>query len=140
MADTSRKQKHAYRVSYAIEVGSSFDPDLEDAGSWEQELAGLPLPFVGPMQLLLYFPLIGGTRIALPKSISQLEGEDVLTPDDLDLEELQEYAEEYARQGYIDSEDVVRDHLLAVSDEEENYSSDESPRFRLLNDVDMDMS
>ena len=64
----------------------------------------------------------------------------MLTPDDLDLEELQEYAEEYARQGYIDSEDVVRDHLLAVSDGEEIYSSDESPRFRLLNDVDMDMS
>ena len=41
MADATRKQTHAYRVSYAQEVGSSFDPDLEDVSSWEQELAGL---------------------------------------------------------------------------------------------------
>ncbi|KAI0777760.1 hypothetical protein BD413DRAFT_519350 [Trametes elegans] len=33
-----RKERHAYRVSYACDVGSSFDPDMEDPGSWESEL------------------------------------------------------------------------------------------------------
>ena len=40
MANASRKEQHAYRVSYAHEVGSSFDPDLDDINSWEQELTG----------------------------------------------------------------------------------------------------
>lgn len=38
MANANRKQVHSYRVSYAQEVGSSFDPDMEDVGSWEHEL------------------------------------------------------------------------------------------------------
>lgn len=40
MANVNQKQKHSYKVSYAREVGSSFDPDLEDINSWEEELAG----------------------------------------------------------------------------------------------------
>ena len=35
-----RKSQHSYRVSYALEVGSSFDPDLEDMAKWEEELHG----------------------------------------------------------------------------------------------------
>ena len=38
MANATRKERHAYRVSYAQEVGSSIDPDIEDVGTWEQEL------------------------------------------------------------------------------------------------------
>ena len=38
MANASRKEVHSYRISYAQEVGSSIDPDLEDIASWEQEL------------------------------------------------------------------------------------------------------
>ena len=38
--NTNRRQQHSYRVSYEVEVGSSFDPNLEDADVWEQELAG----------------------------------------------------------------------------------------------------
>jgi len=41
MANSTRKERHSYRVSYAQEVGSSFDPDLEDVATWEQELAGM---------------------------------------------------------------------------------------------------
>ncbi|KAG8216592.1 hypothetical protein J3R82DRAFT_6777 [Butyriboletus roseoflavus] len=40
MQSTNHKKKHSYRVSYALEVGSSFDPDLEDASAWESELQG----------------------------------------------------------------------------------------------------
>jgi len=43
MENTNRKQKHSYRVSYAVEVGSSFDPNIEDIDYWEQELAGRDL-------------------------------------------------------------------------------------------------
>ncbi|KAF6756362.1 hypothetical protein DFP72DRAFT_1066717 [Ephemerocybe angulata] len=44
MANHNEKQERAYRISYAREVGSSFDPDLEDVSRWEQELSGAPLP------------------------------------------------------------------------------------------------
>ena len=40
MANASSKQRHSYRVSYSHEVGSSFDPDLEDINEWERELNG----------------------------------------------------------------------------------------------------
>jgi hypothetical protein len=38
MANLSRKQRHTYRLSYAHDVGSSVDPDMEDIGRWEAEL------------------------------------------------------------------------------------------------------
>ncbi|KAI0826439.1 hypothetical protein BC629DRAFT_1456323 [Irpex lacteus] len=38
MASAKRKQQHSYRVSYSHEVGSSFDPDMEDPEEWEHEL------------------------------------------------------------------------------------------------------
>ena len=41
MANATRKECHSYNLSYAQEVGSSIDPDMEDVASWEQELAGI---------------------------------------------------------------------------------------------------
>lgn len=38
MENINRKDRHSYRVSYAQEVGSSFDPDMEDIDRWEEEL------------------------------------------------------------------------------------------------------
>ncbi|KAF8655595.1 hypothetical protein AX16_003016 [Volvariella volvacea WC 439] len=35
-----RQEKHQYRRSYALDVGSSFDPDMEDIDEWEQHLSG----------------------------------------------------------------------------------------------------
>ena len=40
MRSAKHKKTHSYRVSYALEVGSSFDPDMEDASAWESELRG----------------------------------------------------------------------------------------------------
>ncbi|KAK0495211.1 hypothetical protein EDD18DRAFT_1171263 [Armillaria luteobubalina] len=34
----NRRTQHAYKLSYADEVGSSLDPDMEDLGAWEAEL------------------------------------------------------------------------------------------------------
>ena len=42
MDNAKRKKRHVYRLSYAYEVGSSFDPDMEDVGQWENELHGAP--------------------------------------------------------------------------------------------------
>jgi hypothetical protein len=39
----NRKTQHAYRVSYAREIGSSFDPDIEDVSRWEDELRADPV-------------------------------------------------------------------------------------------------
>ncbi|KAF9458368.1 hypothetical protein BDZ94DRAFT_106062 [Collybia nuda] len=38
MSNVSRNTRHSYRVSYALDVGSSFDPDIEDVNEWEREL------------------------------------------------------------------------------------------------------
>lgn len=35
MANTNHKRQHTYRVSFQDDVGSSWDPDMEN---WEQEL------------------------------------------------------------------------------------------------------
>lgn len=39
MISANRKEKHSFRISYSHEVGSSFDPDMEDVDEWEDELA-----------------------------------------------------------------------------------------------------
>ncbi|KAH9852553.1 hypothetical protein C2E23DRAFT_868680 [Lenzites betulinus] len=46
------KQRHAYRLSYAYDVGSSFDPDMEDPRSWEEELQVTQMTSVSPEDLL----------------------------------------------------------------------------------------
>ncbi|TFK90336.1 hypothetical protein K466DRAFT_484937 [Polyporus arcularius HHB13444] len=38
-----RKERHQYRLSFAQDVGSSFDPDMEDPAEWETELRGGPI-------------------------------------------------------------------------------------------------
>lgn len=37
MDQMDRKIGHIYQLSYAQEVGSSFDPDMEDIEEWERE-------------------------------------------------------------------------------------------------------
>ena len=34
MANLKSKEKYSYRVSYAHEVGESFDPDMENMDEW----------------------------------------------------------------------------------------------------------
>ena len=40
MQSVNKKQKHQYRLSYQQDVGSSFDPELDDIAEWENELKG----------------------------------------------------------------------------------------------------
>ncbi|KAH9835239.1 uncharacterized protein C8Q71DRAFT_908407 [Rhodofomes roseus] len=37
VASGKRKEQHAYRLSYQVDVGSSFDPVLEETAEWEHE-------------------------------------------------------------------------------------------------------
>ncbi|KAJ3481039.1 hypothetical protein NLI96_g7940 [Meripilus lineatus] len=38
MSSMNHKRQHQYRLSYACDVGSSFDPELDDVEEWENEL------------------------------------------------------------------------------------------------------
>lgn len=40
MSSVQHQRQHSYRVSYQQDVGSSFDPDMEDVSEWEHELNG----------------------------------------------------------------------------------------------------
>ncbi|KAJ3797641.1 hypothetical protein GGU11DRAFT_683208 [Lentinula aff. detonsa] len=95
MMNQARQQRHAYLRSYYAEVGSSFDPDLEDAAAWERELHGI---------------------------LSSLVIETVeMTPEELEQAELEAYAEECERRAALaDFEDIPFDELF--DDEEVNES------------------
>lgn len=54
MENANRRQQHAYRVSFADEVGSSFDPSFEDAASWEEELRGKYICRVGICSVFIH--------------------------------------------------------------------------------------
>ena len=42
MVNENRKRAHAYALSYELDVGSSFDPALDDPATWEAELLNSP--------------------------------------------------------------------------------------------------
>ncbi|CAL1709138.1 unnamed protein product [Somion occarium] len=51
MSSTKRKRLHQFRVSYAQDVGSSFDPDLDNITEWENDLREEPEPSLVPDDL-----------------------------------------------------------------------------------------
>jgi hypothetical protein len=94
MDNTSRKRKHSYRLSYACEVGSSLDPDMEDIGQWEDELRG---------KRFVMRPFSPASKHG-PIFFTGEPPNTNTTPHDRDDDELQAYAEEYA--ALLDFEDV----------------------------------
>ncbi|KAK0233867.1 hypothetical protein IW262DRAFT_1452422 [Armillaria fumosa] len=77
----NRRTQHAYKLSYANEVGSSLDPDMEDLGAWEAELHD--------------------------SESQSLHRREELTPDEREIAELQAYADECERQAALaDFEDI----------------------------------
>jgi hypothetical protein len=127
MANATRKEIHSYRISYAQEVGSSIDPDLEDVASWEQELTGVynnisvhPKGSVYSLQvpkLIPFFPGHAGSGLANATTSTRPPQEGELTPIDLDDEELAAYAEE--RAALADFDDIPEEELFSWSDFEE---------------------
>jgi hypothetical protein len=124
MANTGSKERHSYRVSYAYEVGSSFDPDLEDISEWERELDG-SLDLLHIKIILKTFSDTGD----LPPESTSLPAPRSITPVDLDDAELEAYAEECAKRAALaDFEDIPLEDLFSWSDSEELhdcYSLDE---------------
>ncbi|KIL57631.1 hypothetical protein M378DRAFT_87628 [Amanita muscaria Koide BX008] len=98
VASSTRKDRHSYRVSYALEVGSSFDPGMEDAAKWEDELRGLLL------QLLI--------TTQLP-------------PFEEDEDEVAAYAEHFA--ALAEFEDIPDDELFSWSDFEDGEEDRPAP-------------
>ena len=127
MANATRKERHSYKLSYAQEVGSSIDPDLEDVARWEQELASTYffkcIITPSPQSWFFFFghavsnPTIPshGTTTATTRPVQGEEEE--LTPIDLDDEELAAYAEECA--ALADFDDIPEEELFSWSDLEE---------------------
>ncbi|KAK0500755.1 hypothetical protein EDD18DRAFT_1279956 [Armillaria luteobubalina] len=83
----NRQTQHAYKLSYADEVGSSLDPDMEDLGAWEAELHDT----ISLYDLNLFAEL---------ESQSSPTWEE-LTPEEREIAELQAYADECERQAAL---------------------------------------
>lgn len=113
IANTAHKQNHSYRLSYSYDVGSSFDPDMEDVDRWECELQEMP-----------------------NDSYS-------VTPEDLEQEEIEAYAAEYVNFQELSDMGVSIDDFSAWSDIEDTpvpslQMTDKSGQSS--EDQDMDMS
>ena len=117
MNHSNRKARHSYRRSYAEEVGSSFDPDLEDPEEWENELTGT----YSSQGSRAHFVIDSRAASHSGRSTFDVcEDAEEPTPHDLDNEELEAYAEEYARTAALaDFEDLSKEELFSLSDMEE---------------------
>ncbi|TFK65506.1 hypothetical protein BDN72DRAFT_962472 [Pluteus cervinus] len=125
MVQADKRAKNAYDISFSREFGSSFDPSLEEADTWEADINGTP-PRPSP-------------RLGLRKerSIEEEAAEIDFTPVDLDDEELEVYAEECARQAALrDFEDLPEEVLFGPwSDfEDDSAAASKGPE-----EMDMDL-
>ncbi|KAL4068447.1 hypothetical protein V8B97DRAFT_825072 [Scleroderma yunnanense] len=135
MQSTTHRTRHAYRLSYSLEVGSSFDPDLEDVNAWESELKAGPPPStsttsLSPMSISTpppSIPLSSLKALTPPTSSSRISTSTSnmassathSIPDDIDDEELQAYAEEYTIFADFADIDPNADEFSSLSDLEE---------------------
>ncbi|KAF8799556.1 hypothetical protein BYT27DRAFT_7236304 [Phlegmacium glaucopus] len=126
MANATRKEHHSYRISYAQEVGSSFDPDLEDVATWEQELT--VSDSASPPR-------------ASTSTTKQPRPEEELTPVDLDDEELEAYAEECAQRAALaDFDDIPEAEIFSWSDFEEPDERTLHSEHQIKSAYDMDIA
>lgn len=120
MSNVNRKERHSYKVSYAYDVGSSFDPDMENINDWEQELAGVlhMSTFLCAVEPTNPLPSDGNTHGR--HSVSDIQTTNELTPVDLENEELEAYAEECAKRAALeDFQDIPEEELFSWSDLDE---------------------
>ncbi|KAF5350268.1 hypothetical protein D9758_007774 [Tetrapyrgos nigripes] len=109
----NRQDRRKVLLTFYEDCGSSFDPDLEDVGTWEYELTEPE-------------PQEPGT--------STLPVDTVLIPDDLEQAELDAYAAEYEEQAALaDFEDIPLEELFGA------HSDMDEADLTLRQDEDMDM-
>ncbi|KAH7878201.1 uncharacterized protein C8R40DRAFT_1222017 [Lentinula edodes] len=138
MINQSHKQRHAYLRSYYSEVGSSFDPDMEDAAEWEHELHGM-------FSLLILFTILDVISVEPEPTQSSFQpvNQDMqemveMTPEELEQAELEAYAEECERQAaFADFEDIPYEELFNDEDLLELMTDNKDGRNQ-SGDVDMD--
>lgn len=95
MTSIRHKEKHSYRLSYQQEVGSSFDPDMEDMDEWERFLKGL-IPSSCSCWFItdLECTIVDEPAVPAPQ------------PDDFDEAELAEYAAEHELLEGLDLDEI----------------------------------
>ena len=114
MESSFRKSQHSYRVSYALEVGSSFDPDMEDVGKWEEELHGTAVSSTNGPLVKAQCNYVGEDL----EGSASLPSENLALPDYVsDEDELAVYAEDLA--AIAELEDIPEDELFGWSDFED---------------------
>jgi hypothetical protein len=118
MESSVRKSQHSYRVSYALEVGSSFDPDMEDVGKWEEELHGTAVSSTDGPLVKAHCNYDVGDDVSSTSSRALLPSENLALPDyESDEDELAVYAEDLA--AIAELEDIPEDELFGWSDFED---------------------
>lgn len=120
MAQTNRKTDHSYRLSYALEVGSSFDPDMEDVAEWEREIQSTLHASFETRTL--------DTNITIIITLGAPNQDPDLLPAGLhEDEELEAYAEEYARQAALEEfADIPEEELFHLSDIDDVLNLDQN--------------
>ncbi|KAI6138436.1 hypothetical protein EDD17DRAFT_394500 [Pisolithus thermaeus] len=125
----NHRSEHAYRLSYSLEVGSSFDPDLEDVSAWENELKiAEPLPSTPTSITPIPSSTASSRAMSTPSPPPLLSAISTrpstahvphLTDDDPD-EQLIAYAEEYAALADFADIDLSVEEFSSWSDAEED--------------------
>lgn len=145
----NHRARHAFRLSYSLEVGSSFDPDLEDVSVWESELRAEPPPPTSTSTAPV--PNSGTSSHAMstsstpPLSLISAPPSSVhaqhLTHDDPE-EELVAYAEEYAALADFADIDLSAEEFSLWSDVEDDSLGRPQAERTVANQYgqDMDMS
>lgn len=125
MESSFRKSQHSYRVSYALEVGSSFDPDLEDVAKWEEELHGTVISSTDCALVMAHCNYDVGDDLPSTSSSALLPSEKLAPPDyESDEDELAVYAEDLA--AIAELEDIPEDELFGWSDFEDGDDATQS--------------
>lgn len=95
MTSIRHKEKHSYRLSYQQDVGSSFDPDMEDMDEWERFLKGLLSSSCSCWSITdLRYIIVDEPAVPAPQ------------PDDFDEAELAEYAAEHELLEGLDPDEI----------------------------------
>lgn len=124
----NHRSRHAYRLSYSLEVGSSFDPDLEDLSAWESELRTEPPPLTSTS--ITPIPNSTTSSRAMPTSpspallsVTSTRPSSIHVPHPTDGdpdEDLIAYAEEYAALADFADIDLSAEEFSFWSDVEED--------------------
>lgn len=112
--EAERKRDYSYRVSFQQDVGSSFDPALEDPAEWEHDLRGTSS--FSAVDVLTLTCLLAGTSSDSPRPPSEF--------DEDEADELAALAEDEAYWEALGNTDNLDDPALDIPPEAERMDED----------------